>query len=128
MKQKIIGVYYFGNEQIELVLREGTGGEFYATPEKGHIPRIKVGADKEWQQVVSALVHEAFEFAALRNRGRYDPCGDFSNDHSSYLFVMTHPIFSDCCARVAELLTSAVPVLAHEWNAWKKDSKKKGKK
>ena len=34
MKQAIVGVYGLGADQVELVLREGTGGEFYVQPEK----------------------------------------------------------------------------------------------
>ena len=45
MKQIIVGIYSVGFEDVEIVLREGTGGEFFNCPEKGHCPRIKIGAD-----------------------------------------------------------------------------------
>ena len=47
MTQVIVGVYTMGYEDVEIVLREGTGGEFYNCPGKGQIPRIKIGADVE---------------------------------------------------------------------------------
>lgn len=120
MKKKAIGVYECGYEQIELVLREGTGGEFYYIPENGALPRIKVGADYgKWSEVVAVLLHEVFEFCMDRARCRFDPSSDVGHDHSAYLFVMNHPIFHDCCERSSEFMTSALPDLAKEWNRWK---------
>lgn len=120
MKQKIIGVYPCGGEDVQLVLREGGGGEFYVTPEKGHVARIKVGGDCDWDDVISALLHEAFELQMHRIGCRYDPTGDYGKDHSSYLFVMTHPQYSNVCGRVAQFLTKAVPALHKAWKGWVK--------
>jgi hypothetical protein len=90
MKQRIVGTYYMGSEQAQLVLREGTGGEFFTCPEVGSVPRIKIGADQSrWSDVVSLLLHEVIEFQMLRNFARYSPCGFFGNDHAEYLFVIT---------------------------------------
>ena len=125
MKQKTIGVYEIGWEQCSIVLREGTGGEFYAVPEKNSVPRIKIGADtSEWDKVVGSLLHESFEFVAFRLKCRYDPCGDLSHDHSAFLFVLTHPQLSDCCGKVAEFITRVLPDLANEWKKWRKSKRK----
>lgn len=121
MRQKIVGVFSFGFEDCQLVLREGTGGEFYNCPGKGEIPRIKIGADvKEWKDIVSVLLHEATEFSMNRLRCRYNRDYDMGFDHAGYMFILDHPTFSDCCARVGEFISLSLPTLAREWEKFKK--------
>ena len=121
MKQKIVGSYLLGDEYVELVMREDTGGEFYLTPEDGHIARIKVGADYEsWDDVVRTLLHEALELAAARIGARYYPQDDHGGDTHNYLFVMSHGDFSDACGRVAMFLVSALPDVSGAWKKWAK--------
>ena len=129
MKQVIIGIYDIGYEQIELVLREGTGGDFWNVPERGHIARIKVGADqKEWRVVVGALLHESFELVANRLQLRYDCSDDMGRDHAGYVFVMPHNKFSDCCQKTAEFLAKALPDLARAWKKWNRKTRRNAKK
>lgn len=124
MKQVIVGTYYIGRDQVELVLREDTGGEFYVLPEKGVIPRIKVGADyTEWKEVVSVLLHEAQELLLERLRCRYELSDSMSNDHSQYTFVLPHLTFSELNVRLADFLVDALPDLAKAWEKWKKEKK-----
>lgn len=118
MKQVIVGVFSCGAEDVQLVLREGSGGEFYCTPEKGAVARIKVGADSSWSDVISALLHEVFELQMTRLMCRYDPTTDYGRDHSSYLFVMTHPQFSNVCGRAAEFLTAVLPSVSKAYKKW----------
>lgn len=125
VKQKIIGVYELGVHQVQLVLREGSGGEFYFKPEAGALPRIKVGADVDWKGTVSALLHESFEFSMTVSHCRFNPAPDYGMDHSSYLFVMTHPMFSDIAARTAEFMALSLPDLSRAYNAFRKRSGKK---
>lgn len=121
MKQKIIGVYPIGMSQVQLVLRGGTGGEYYVFPEKGSLARIKVGADQEqWRDVVGVLLHEAFEYTAMHLALRYAPAPDLSKDNGNYLFVMTHTQFSDVCARSGEFISCCLPDLGKAWDKWKK--------
>ncbi len=128
MKQKIIGVFSIGFEDIQLVLREGTGGEFFNWPGEGEIPRIKIGADYDkWKDVVAALLHEAAEFAMNRLRCRLNRDYDMGGDHSGYVFMMSHPEFSDVCARVADFLAASLWQLHKEWKAWKRQPKEKKK-
>ena len=54
MKQKIVGSYFAGYESVELVLREGNGGDVFFL-EKGKIAVIKIGADTEWLPCFIAL-------------------------------------------------------------------------
>ena len=125
MKQEIVGIYEIGLDQIQLVIREGTGGEFYFVPEKGALGRIKVGADNSWHQVVSALMHEAFEMQMTRSHCRFDPAPDYGRDHSSYLFVMNHPMFSDITARVAAFMADSMPDLSRACSKWRKTNPRK---
>lgn len=121
MKQKIVGSYYMGMTQVQIVLREGTGGEFYLNPERGHIPRIKIGADQpNWGDVIAILLHEATEMLMTCSHCRYAPAPDYANDHAGYLFVMNHCMFSDVTARVGELLALSLPDLSRAWTKWKK--------
>lgn len=124
VKQKIVGIYYAGFEQFELVLREGDGAEFYAVPEHGEnkIPRIKIGADQgKWDDVIAVLLHEVQELIIFRLRGRYSPSDGISIDHAAYLFILTHPEFSELCKRTAEFISDALPDLAKAWKEWKKN-------
>lgn len=121
MRQKIIGTYEAGFEAVELVLREGTGGEFYTIPEKGKICRIKIGGDyKRWDEVVNVLLHEIVELQLFRKDCRLENSNDISRDHAGYLFVATHPQFSDAIAKAAEFIAPALPDLAKAWAQWKK--------
>lgn len=119
MRQKIVGVFSIGFEDCQLVLREGTGAEFYNCPGVGECPRIKVGADvKLWREVVANVLHEAMECYFNRLRCRYDCSYDLAQDHAGYLFVASHPEFSDACARVGAFLSEALPALRSEWKKW----------
>ncbi len=125
MKQRLIGVFRLGHEQIEVFAREGIGGEFYTCPEDGKLPRIKVGFDLCWKDVVSVLHHEAMEFAMMRLECRFNPGSDFARDHSSYLFVMTHPQFSEAAARTAWFLADSLPRMGQVFRVWCKNRKPK---
>ena len=129
MKQKVVGTYDIGYEQCQLVIREGTGAEFYFLPEKGSVPRIKIGADQDkFDKVIKSLLHEAFEFSYCRMHGRFLPSEDMSNNHARYMFCFDHNQFSESCAVVAEFITAAIPDLKTAWEKWKKGPKKKVKK
>lgn len=125
MKQKTIGSFYMGRESVQLVLREGTGGEFFMSPELGSIARIKVGAEhEEWDRVLAVLLHEAMELAYEKLGRRYDVTNDFSGDHSTYLFVVPHVAFSNACAMVAEFVAACSPGLKKEWKKFYSKTKK----
>lgn len=87
MKQKIVGVFNIGPDQVQLILREDTGGEFYAKPEVGKIALIKVGAyyDKDdWEKCVSVLLHESFEMVTRQMNLRFVPGVDFANAYDEF--------------------------------------------
>lgn len=120
MKQKIIDSYILCGGYVQVVLREGTGGEFYSAPEHGHVPRIKVGTEYgAWPEVVAVLIHEALEYVLVIKGRRFEPCSDLAKDHSSYLFLLNHSQFSDACAELAAFLTVCLPDVAKAWKDWK---------
>ena len=126
MKQKIVGVFSIGFEDCQLVLREGTGGEFYNCPGVGECPRIKIGADiKDWKDVVAVVMHEALELEMNRLRCRYDCSYDMAQDHARYLFVATHPQFSDAVARASYFIAECHNSLQASWISWHRAASKK---
>lgn len=125
--QEVVGSYDLGCECAQLVLREGTSGEFFTKPEKNHIPRIKIGADyKYWYEVVIALTHECMELSLLRQGCRFEPGNSMGRDSAAYLFVADHTKFSECCAMTGDYLAAALPDLAKAWKKWQ--ARKKGAK
>lgn len=121
MKQKVIGTYYIGRDEVELVLREGHGGEFYISPEKGKIPRIKVGAEyKEWRSIVDIVLHESLEYVMDKMYLRYEATHLSTRDMAGYSFIFNHCQLSEICARVSDFMTEALPALEKEWKKWER--------
>ncbi len=109
---------------VQLVLREGSGGECYPLPGDIPHPRVKVGADQaQWSDVVVVTLHEAAELVASTLLYRYEQTNDDGNDRLSLLFVMTHPQFSEVCARVGMFLAQCLPDLGVAWKKWRKGRK-----
>jgi hypothetical protein len=134
MRQVVVGTFYLGHEACELILRDGTGGEFYVTPSAGHIARIKVGADDgPWHQILNRMLHEVMELSLHRAGARYDCTRDQACDSAGFVFILDHHAFTECCARAAEFLGEAVPQLQRAWRSWNrkpapKKAKAKGKR
>jgi hypothetical protein len=124
MRQKIVGTYRLGHEMVQVILREGTGGDCYPLPGDINHARIKVGADYEmWQEIVGVFLHEAEELVASTLLYRWEQTNTDAGDHESLLFVMTHPQFSEVCARCGMLLADCLPDLGTAWKQWRKDAK-----
>lgn len=126
MKQQTVGTYYIGHEQIQVVLREGMGGEFFSCPERGSVPRMKIGADScSWPYIVGTVLHEAFEFQMSMRSCRLEPADDLGRDHAQYIFLMKHPQYSDICARVGQFMADALPDISRAWSKWKRNTKRR---
>lgn len=121
MRQKIVGTYRLGGQMVQVVLRKGAGGKCYPMPGDIPYPRIEVGADQEtWAEVVAVAMHEAAELVCSYLHYRYEPTNMDGNDLLSLVFIMTHPQFSELCARVGMFLAACLPDLAKAWKEWKK--------
>lgn len=119
MKQITVGTYEIGYGYAELVLIEGTGGEFYLMPGDIKHPRIKIGAECDrWWKIVEVVLHEAVELAAANIRVRYYPQDDVGRDQHAYVFVLTHSQFSECIAHGADYLCNCWDDLKREWERW----------
>ena len=95
MKQKIVGTYRLGNQMVQVVLREGAGGECYSVPGDISYPRIKIGVDSgNWPYIVGVLTHESAELVASNLHYRYEPTNMDAHDVQSLMFLLTHPQFS----------------------------------
>ena len=121
MKQIIVGTYEMGWERVQLVLREGTGGDFWLVPGDINYPRIKIGADQDnWKWLIICLLHEAVELAACRMKCRFKPSEEVAYDEYSYIFVMNHPQFSEIQGLTGEFVASCWDDLAKAWKKWGK--------
>ena len=123
MKQKIVGIYEAGWENIEVVLMEGISGEFYFIPEpsKNKVPRIKVGADHNtWDKVLDVLMHEIDEYIMSKMGLRFKPSNNLNNSHDDYVFIMTHTQFTEKNARVSEFISGCSYDVNKAWKSWKK--------
>jgi hypothetical protein len=126
VKQVVVGTYEMGYECVQLVLREGNGGEFWMVPGDIDCPRIKIGADQEhWKFLLVCLLHEAGELAAARLKCRYTQTEDVAGDVHSYFFNMTHPQFSEMQGLVAEFVANCWDDLGKAWKKWKPSKKDK---
>ena len=125
MKETTLGIWEIGNERVELAVRSGYGAEYYYRPEA----RIVVGIDhSEWSSVIGCLLHEAFEFVLDRSNARYDATNNHANDNGSYLFVMTHALFSDACEKSSSFITGCMQSVRESWQANHNPRKKKAAK
>lgn len=120
LRQKRVGEYKIGAESVEVFIRDGNGGEFYFMPEPGRLPRIKIGGDQSWNEVMATVLHEAMEYAFCRSQLRFSPAPEISPDNGSYMFCMNHTQFSVAVGSIASFVADLVPDLQR---AYKKFSK-----
>lgn len=121
MKQKIVGTYPLGWSRVQIVAREGIGGEFWLSPGDIDCPRIKIGLDEDrWEDVLETLLHEVEELSATIIGTRFWKSAWQSEDSSAYTFVMTHQQFAEIICWAASLLPACEDDLVEMW------SKRKG--
>jgi hypothetical protein len=129
MRQKVLGLYPTGCDHIQLVIREGYGGEFWINPGDIKNSRIKIGADYEgWFEIMAILLHEIEELLRQKEGCRYTNDGHLSSDNGNYYFFYDHLTLSNLATKEAIFLSNCLPDLATAWKQWKKDNKKEIKK
>jgi hypothetical protein len=122
-----IGIYSLSGFGVRLRWRDGNGGEFNSNPSNGNVPEITIGFDEpDFPHVLRTLLHEAFEFAMSDGNLRYVGSDDWGDSHDGYLFIMTHPQFSDMSGRVGAFLGACLPDTAKAYRSYCKDKNKKG--
>lgn len=124
MRQKLVGVYHFGFEQVELYARDDTGGDVFVLPEKGRLPRMKIGMDyRHWNGVIATLFHEVMELAMDRANCRFRPTNNLNWSSDCYVFHLDHHQFTESCARAAEFTVACQDDLHRTWKSWRKTRK-----
>jgi len=121
MKQISIGKFPLGHELVELfVMPDATDGEFYFCPDEKSIGQIAVGLNfKLWDECVSVLLHESFEYCADRMRLRFSHTGAISRSIDDIFIFMDHSQFCECCCRVSMFMVEALPVLSRHYKKYR---------
>lgn len=129
MWQKRVGYYDGGVCSIEVVAREGQGGEFFSCPEEGKVPRIKVGIDyPQWDRVMGVLCHEVMEFILASRGHRYLKAPDFAEDMGGFVFHFGHTDLSECARLLSLVLCGASVPLHAVYRSRRKQLARKGAK
>lgn len=120
-EQPHVGVYRLGISNVDLYGRAGFGGEFYCTPDKTSMPRVKVGFGYEyWWEVVATVMHESFEFLAAQRGVRFRPCGNSMYASDVYSFAFDHNAMSQMIEDQGYFLAQCLPDLAAAWKSWRR--------
>lgn len=82
---------------------------------------IFVGCSAEWKDTVNVLMHEALEVALIDNNCRYVPNMNYGQSDDQFMFIMSHPQFSQSVAQAAEFVTQVLPDLMEFFNAKSND-------
>ena len=82
-------------------------------------------ADDDWWRVVTVVMHEAIEAAMMDCHCRYADTADGFHADDCFLFVMTHPQYSQVIGQASEFLTEVLPDLAKVYNANRTVSKRR---
>lgn len=110
---KLLGTYTVGTRPIRVYTEKKSGSGSFDLRDS----RMVVGIQsKDWWEVVNVLLHEATEMAMHDNQCRLAPVVDFGNSHDCYVFLMTHPQFSEITGQVANFLVQVLPDLAKRYN------------
>ncbi len=110
---KTLGRFALGVHSVKLdVDAESRDGFFNLS--KNHII-VGLGYSR-WPHVLEVLLHEAVEFSTAANKCRFVPDISTSDSADAYIFLMTHPQFSEVIGQAAEFLAAAAPIVAKEFD------------
>jgi hypothetical protein len=120
-----VGKFTLGLNFVELYANPETMGgsvDFLPERDKTDLTKIYVGLNDEWPEVLSSLLHEAYEAVLIDQGLRYRPKPSYSSESSNYIFIMTHNQFDEANTRVAFFLKDALPKLEQ---IYEKEQRKK---
>jgi len=124
LKQKIVGTYQAGYYHVQLVLREGVGGESYLVPGDRPVFRIKVGGDvKSFYTIMKVLSHEIWELVLNIEKLRFYPSACLADDTGACFFMLNHAEFSNANACASEYIETARKPLKKAYKNFKKKTK-----
>src|SRR5258708_7036630 len=84
------------------------GGHVDLKPDDKGPAKIVVGANDNWSDVQSTLLHEAYELVLVDLSTRYTQRPAFSDESSNYIFLLTHNQLDESHTRVSWFLTRAL--------------------
>lgn len=119
-----VGSYDLGNRRVTVRLdKQSSNGHCHIID-----GIIFIGIDgNNWREVIGILLHEAMELAIMDLELRYTPSHDESNSADIYLFIMTHPQFSQVCGRVGNFLYECLPDLTRSYREANRKNRKRRK-
>src|SRR5690349_13953416 len=125
--KKFFGSYFLGHETVKLYYDDKPGDA------EAHIPgdweragkletgQIIVRRNKDsWAMAVEDLLHETFEYAAVKEHCRYTEEITINKNGAHGLFVMTHEQFTQICAMAGNFLQATLPAFVAAFNKKKK--------
>ena len=128
MKNKTIGTYKLGGENVRIELHDGLGGTGEDAPDDGGVGCLSIGGNhKTWAEFLEIVTHELFEYSLDCRGCRMVRTSDYSRDSSACLFMFDHALLSVVAADVGHYLAAALPAIQKAWNKWNK-AKRKAKK
>src|ERR1700676_1830035 len=128
MKKIGVGIFKLGFGFVKLFAVPGSeSGEVLLLPKSKGTREIYIGIDGEWDEVVSTLLHEAYEVVLIDLNTRYKQKPSFSAESSDFVFFMTHNQLGEAHERIGEFLVHALPALSTAYKMYHEILKKKKK-
>jgi len=101
---------------IEVFVREASGGQFEGANPPNPKGRMEIGLGDDRNGVFGTLMHECFEFMAIRLRVLYSvPIGSIHSDPTRRLFVMDHGLYTECMEAACFGAHAIWPAIADAW-------------
>jgi hypothetical protein len=113
-KYKPVCVPCVGGENVRVLLRPGTGGEFFLSPDDGGTPCVVLGSyggRRDLRRICGVLGHELFELLASRYGHRYDQSPVRSGSHAAYWFMLDHEEMDFVVQAVSVAVFDVLPAL-----------------
>lgn len=108
----LVGTYHLGFRMVRLICDFTTAnGAVFVAPDDHGLPKVMVGGDAPWDEVIGTLLHEAYELTFIDLQTRYKQRPSWSEEASDFIFLMTHNQLSEACERVGSFLDHALPDL-----------------
>lgn len=104
MKDKLIGTYVLGGENIRLYLIDGASCFYNLQPDDKGCGRIRIGYDNTWHRLIGNLTHEAIECSMRRLDCAYFHQNDKSDDNGNRFFAMDHRQMSEVAAWTGQFI------------------------
>jgi hypothetical protein len=131
MKRKkskvLVGTFQLGLRYINLFIDFSTenASVSFLPIRKGvpDLPVMVVGADTDWGEVLSTLLHEAYELTFVDLSLRYKKRPSWTEESSEFYFWMHHNDLAEAHERIGPFLAKVVPEVKKIYDARNKKRK-----